>query len=410
MSKETARQTNGTVASRPADVPTIINVVREVARAHRNGNHETPHTTDDDRRVRRELSDTIRESFIPDRLAETMVHRFERVVGHEIRELLRVRLARELRGALRDAAIGVADQRRTRALLSNRVSDAIEERVRVTLTEGFPAVLRDRLPAAVHAAIAETAFAAQNDGLLVDDFVDRVLAIAETAIRQRLHDGLRGVLRNRVADVARERLSEAVQTVAGKRADDGDADRIAASLGGEIEAALHDRALTGVMARFRAIVANSVHEAIGERMHDVLAHSVRGGNGRGAARSNPSRADRGSGAGTLDRLASTIEGPIAEEVIRQIADGLHERVDAALRSNLSDTLRDRLPGAIRLAVLDQASSDVVNLERLADMIHYELAEIMRARVCDGIRARTAEAVRGRLRDAIRSGIARTAAS
>src|ERR1041384_3614905 len=73
ITTDTTHQLNGHRAGRPADVPTIINVVREVARAHRNGTHDALVTSETDRMMLREVSDTMREAFIPDRLADTLV-------------------------------------------------------------------------------------------------------------------------------------------------------------------------------------------------------------------------------------------------------------------------------------------------------------------------------------------------
>src|SRR6185503_19661372 len=231
----------------------------------------------------------------------------------------------------------------------------------------------------------------------------------EKAVRQRLRDGLRHVIRSRVAQVARERLDEDFQLKASEHAAASDeaGERTAALLGEAVEQALHDRVLRGVMERFRCIVANSLHEATGERNGDRLAESFRRAVENGdAAQPRATAHGRLGVAATLDRLAQTIERPIADAVREQLMDGLRERIETTVRTNLEDVLRERLSGAIRGAIAHQAARDVIDVERLADSIHYELAEIVRARICDGIRARTAEAVRTRLAEAIKMGVSR----
>src|SRR6185312_12389492 len=113
--------------NRRGDVPSPIKVVRELAPARRathNGSRSGHLTTDDDRRVLRELSDGIREAFVADRIAGIMARQFEADVSRDVREVVRTRLERELRGAFHAATAGVADARRATALLNSRLSDA----------------------------------------------------------------------------------------------------------------------------------------------------------------------------------------------------------------------------------------------------------------------------------------------
>src|SRR5689334_1400780 len=58
---------------------------------------------DPDQRLLRELVDDIRDAFVPDRIAQALARHLERSVGDGIRDVIRERLARELRESLRSA-------------------------------------------------------------------------------------------------------------------------------------------------------------------------------------------------------------------------------------------------------------------------------------------------------------------
>jgi hypothetical protein len=384
--------------SQAADAPAVIDTVRE---------HPSRRSVDDMRPQLRELGDAVRDAMIPDRLAEAMAHRLQRGVSDGIRDVLRECLARELRNALQDAAMRGGDSSRAMALLNVRLSDAIEDRARDVLSEGTPELVGERLPNALRAAVADTAFVRRFGPMAIDDLAERMQTAVTKAVRQRLRDGLRHVLRARFADLARERLSESFRSAVAAGHDDsdaGDAGAVAATLGEAIEHAIHERLLGGVMDRFRSIVSNSLHEATGERVGDGLSQTLSWAAGQHA--SITAGASRAGSAESFLRLAQAVERPVGDAVRSRLIDGLRERIEATIRTNVDEVLHERLAGAVRNGIAQQADAEKIDTERLADAIHYELAEVVRARICDGIHARTAEAVRTRLADAIRSGLSR----
>ncbi len=305
-----------------------------------------PKAADDDQRLLRELVDDLRDAFVPDRIAQALARHVERSVSDGIRDLIRERLARELREALRNAAVR-GDKPRAESLLTTQLSDAIEDRARELLSDAAPGLLRDRLPNALRGAATESHFLRRYGPAALDDVADRMLAAAVNAIRLRLRDGLRQVLRARVAGLARERLDEAFRSAAASRigGEGGPAEQVVATLGEVVEETLHERVVSGVMGRFRSIVANSLHEVIGERVATATAP-----------------ADR------------------------------------------ADILGTPLREAMHSAIGHQLDVDVIEIDRLADAIVFELADVVCTRICEGVHERLADAVRTRLADAFRDGL------
>ena len=240
------------------------------------------------------------------------------------------------------------DKPRADSLLTTQLSDAIEDRARELLSDATPGLLRDRFPNALRGAATESRFLRHYGPAALDDVADRMLAAAGNAIRLRLREGLRHVLRARVAGLARERLDEAFRSAAAARigGEDGPAEQVVATLGEVVEETLHERVLSGVMGRFRSIVSNSLHEVIGE--HVLTATSP------------------------VDRV---------------------------------DILGDPLREAMHTAISHQLDADLIEMDRLADAIVFEFADVVCTRICEGVHERLADAVRTRLADAFRDGFA-----
>jgi hypothetical protein len=292
-------------------------------------------------------------------------------------------------------------------VLDEALADRLAEGTAEALAEQFSTALRERVPVAIRAATARGAFARRVGATGVDDLAERLGTMAEASIRDHLVASLRSVIRRQLGDVARDDARELLRVAV--EPEDGEmssADQVA-SLAEAIEGATHDRVVRGVVERFRALVASSLHHATGERLGDGLHLPVVPAPRRGREQKplgHPRARLRAPV--TPDGLAERLERPVAESIRARLIDGLRERVEATCRENIDEVLRDRLLGAIRVAIAEQRGAESVDARRLAEVITYELAEVLRARICDGIRARTADAVRTRLADAIRDGVAR----
>ena len=350
-----------------------------------------------------EVSEDLRAALVPDRIAEAVSRHVESAVSERVRVLLGQHLASDLRALLRRHARNGFVEVDPADVLNDALADALAEGTGETLAEQFSTALRERLPVAIRAATARSAFVQRVGGPGVDDLADRLSAMAEGTIRHSLVSSLRSVIRGRLGEVARDDACDLLRV--GASPEDGglsSADQIASVAEG-IESAARERVTSGIVERFRALVASSLHHATGERLGDGLHRTL-------AASAQMPRStkpiERAGSRVNLDRLEERLAGPLTESIRARLMDGLRERVETTCRENIDDVLGERLVGAIRVAVAEQRGAEDVDVVRLAEVITYELGEVLRARICDGIRARTAEAVRTRLAEAIREGIAR----
>jgi len=358
---------------------------------------------DGDAPLMQEVSEDLRAALVPDRIAEAVARQVDTAVTERVRVLLSRHLTNDLRALLRKhARKGFVDVDPS-DVLNEALVDALAEGTSETLNEQFATALRERLPVAIRAATARSAFAKRVGGPGVDDLADRLSAMAEGTIRNHLSTSLRSVIRGRLGEVARDDALDVLRVGASPEDGVSSADQIA-SLAEAIERATRECVARGIVERFRALVASSLHHATGERLGDGLHRTL-------AAPSRPARAATAANGArprvSLDQLGERLEGPLTESIRARLMDGLRERVETTCRDNIEDVLRERLLGAIRVAVVEQRGAEHVDVGRLAEVITYELAEVLRARICDGIRARTSEAVRTRLADAIREGVAQT---
>jgi len=364
-----------------------------------------PLPQDRDARLMHEVSEDLRAALVPDRIAEAVARQIEGAAGDRLHALLREHLATDLRALLRKhARNGFADVDPA-DVLNDGLADALAEGTAETLAEQFSTALRERLPVAIRAATARSAFAQRVGAGGVDDLAEHLSATAEKTIRHQLMTSLRSVTRGRIADASREDARDLLRGL--PAVEDGSAspaDRVAV-LAEAIERATHKRVARGVVDRFRALVASSLHHATGERLGDGLHRRLATTARVGQATKTPDRLARSNG--HANGLDERVAGPLAESIRARLMEGLRERVEATCRENIDEVLRERLVGAIRLAAAEQRGAEHLDVTRLSEVINYELAEVLRARICDGIRARTAEAVRTRLAGAIRDGLGST---
>ena len=378
-------------ARRATEVAAPITVVRDGA----------PTVIDGKRR--REVGEELRAALVPDRIAEAVTRQIEGPAGDRIRALLRQHLASDLRALLRKNVRNGFVEIDPSDVLNEALADTIAEGTAETLAEQFSSALRERLPGAIRAATARGALARRFGADGIDDLAERLSVMAEATIRRQLVASLRSVIRRRLGEVARDDARELLRvSVEPEDGEMSSADQVA-SLAEAIEDATRQSVVRGVIERFRALVASSLHHATGERLGDGLHRSIVPAprSARGSKPLAPAPAPL-----THDGLGERLERPVAESIRARLMDGLRERVEATCRENIDDVLGERLLGAIRVAIAEQRGVENVDAGRLAEVITYELAEVLRARICDGIRARTADAGRTRLADAIRDGVAR----
>ena len=392
--------------TKPSERAAPIDVVRDGAttdRKHPRAASRVHPSRDGDAPLMQEVSEDLRAALVPDRIAEAVARQVDTAVTERVRVLLSRHLTNDLRALLRKHARKRFVDVDPSDVLNDALVDAITEGTSETLNEQFSTALRERLPVAIRAATARSAFARRVGGPGVDDLADRLSAMAEGTIRHHLAASLRSVVRGRLGEVARDDARDVLQVGASPEDGVSSADQIA-SLAEAIERAARERVAQGIIERFRALVASSLHHATGERLGDGLHRTL-------AAPSRPARAATAANGArprvSLDQLGERLEGPLTESIRARLMDGLRERVETTCRDNIEDVLRERLLGAIRVAVAEQRGAEQVDVGRLAEVITYELAEVLRARICDGIRARTSEAVRTHLADAIREGVAQT---
>jgi hypothetical protein len=391
--------------AKTSDRAAPIDVVRDggkVDRKHPRAPSRMHAVPDADARLMQEVSEDLRAALVPDRIAEAVTRQVETAVSQRVHVLLGQHLTNDLRALLRKHARRGFVEADPSDVLNDALADAVAEGTKETLIEQFSTALRERLPVAIRAATARSAFAQRVGGPGVDDLADRLSAIAEGTIRHHLVAALRSVIRGRLHEVARDDARDILRV--GVSPEDGDmssADQIASLVEG-IERAAHERVARGIVDRFRALVSSSLHHATGERLGDGLHRTLAGPTDVVGA---PKATDRARPRVSLDQLGERLEGPLTESIRARLMDGLRERVETTCRDNIEDVLRERLLGAIRVAVAEQRGADHVDVGRLAEVVTYELAEVLRARICDGIRARTSEAVRTTLADAIRAGVA-----
>jgi len=390
LNSGTMAKNSGRPALPVSDVAAPINVVRDGSSADRRHARGAPLTRsrhDADAHLMHEVSEDLRAALVPDRIGEAVAHQLEASAGKRVRAVLRQRLANELRALLRKhARQGFVDVDPTE-VLNDGLADALTEGTAEALAEQFPSALRERLPVAIRAATANGAFAKRAGKAGIEDLADRLGAMTEMAIRQRLHASLRSVVRARLGDVARHDAGELLRI--GSSPEDGGvsaADQIAA-IADAIENATHDAVVQGIVGRFRVLVVASLHQATGDRLDDGLRRTLAlsamtGGSGKSVERVPGPRI-------RLDGLGERLQSRVADAIKTRLMEGLRERIETTCRENIDAVLQDRLAGAIRLAIAEQHGSENIDLARLGEMIHYELAEILRARLCDGIRARTA---------------------
>ena len=397
----------GRAALRPSDIAAPIDVVRDGAstnKKHARLSSPLRNLSEGDLRIMHEVSEDLRTALVPDRIAEAVARQLEPLVVDRVRAVLQQRLTTDLRALLRKHARHQFAEVDAADVLNETLADALTDDAAEALSDRFAPALRERLPVAIRAATTRGAFAHRVGRAGIEDLAERLSAVAETTIRHRIVGTLRSVVRLRLDEVSREDARELLQAAAssgdGTRAS---ADQIASVADG-IERAAHDRVVRGIMERFRALVASSLHHATGERLGDGLHRTLAFADNAGQAREPFARAGHEKLA--RDGLAERLEGPLTEAIRERLMDGLRERVAATCRENIDDVLRERLIGATRVAIAEQSAAGTVDGARLAEVITYELGEVLRARICDGIRARTAEAVRTRLADAIRAGVGR----
>ncbi|HEV8216500.1 MAG TPA: hypothetical protein VGP95_11715 [Gemmatimonadaceae bacterium] len=396
-------------ARRASEVAAPIHVVRDGATA--DGKHprkssraHVPHEAD--ARLMHEVSEDLRTAHVPDRIAEAVARQIERHAADRIRALLRKHFAAELRALLRKhARNGFADVDPS-DVLNDALAETLAEGMAETLGEQFSTPLRERLPVAIRAATARSAFAQRVGAGGVDDLAERLSAVAEATIRHHLVRSLRAVIRGRIAEVSRDEARDLLRVPpAGEHGPMSASDQVGA-LVEAIEQATHKRVARGVVERFRALVASSLHHATGERLGDGLHRTLAMAPRVGPSTKTPDRGPRPNV--QANGLDERLVAPLTESIRGRLMEGLRERIEATCRENIDEVLRERLIGSIRLAAAEQRGAEHVDVARFAEVINYELAEVLRARICDGIRARTAEAVRTRLADAIRDGLAPTA--
>ena len=404
MSKASER---GRGARRTSDVATPIKVVRDgvttIGTKHPRAAARAHALRDSDARLMRDVSEELRAALVPDRIAEAVARQVEGAAGDRIRVLLRKHLASDLRALLRRNVRNGFVEIDPSDILNEALADTIAAGTAETLVEQFSTALRERLPVAVRAATAHGAFARRLGAGGVDDLADRLSVMAEATIRRDLVASLRSVVRGRLAEVARDDARELLRVAVEPEDGEMSSEDQVASLAEAIETATRERVVRGVVERFRALIASSVHHATGERLGDGLHRSLVPVSRTGGESKPPARPRAPV---TPDGLGERLERPVAESIRARLVDGLRERVEATCRENIDEVLRDRLLGAIRVAIAEQRGTENVDAGRLAEVITYELSEVLRARICDGIRARTADAVRTRLAGAIRDGVAR----
>ena len=399
---------SGRAALRTSEVAAPIDVVRDGVsedKKHARATSKLRVRHDGDARLVHEVSEDLRLALVPDRIAEAVARQLETATIERVRASIRQHLSSDLRMLLRKHARNGFIEADPADVLNETLADTIADAIAEALAERFPTALRERLPVAIRAATARGALAKREGGSGIDDLADRLSAMVEAMIRRHLGTTLRSVVRGRVADVAREDAREVLRV--GATPEDAGlspTDQIA-SVAEAIERAAGDHIARGVIERFRALIAGSLHHATGERLGDSLHRTLaRFSSPVVPAARSPVAALRGRSA--ADDLDRRLEGPLTECIRGRLMEGLKERVETTCRENVDEVLRERLVGAIRLAIAEQRGSEQLDTGRLAEVINYELAEVLRARICDGIRARTAEAVRTRLAGAIRSGVAR----
>jgi len=398
-------KTSGRAAPRATDIATPIDVVRDGASTGaRHSRIASPahRLSDGDLRIMREVSEDLRAALVPDRIAEGVARQLEPLIAERIASVLHKQLATDLRVLLKKYARTGFAEFDPSDLLNETLADALTSELADALFDRSASALRERLPIAIRAATARGAFARRVGASGIEDLADRLSAIAETTIRQRAAGSLRSVIRGRLGEIARDDARELLRPTSSSE----DGARVgadtASSIGDAIVRAAHHRLVRGVMERFRALVASSLHHATGERLGDGLHRTLALSNNAGGAHKSPERV--GHPLMAHGGLAERLENAIAPSIRAHLMDGLRDRVESTCRENIDQVLRERLAGATRVALAEQHGSEAVDGARLAEVITYELAEVLRARICDGIRARTAEAVRTKLADAIREGV------
>lgn len=362
-------------------------------------------------RLTRALADRLREMFAREQVLATIADELESAAGDAVHRVLQARLSPAVYDVLRAARGDVAIATATN-LLDDHLSDAIEHEVIDALQARFVPVLRDRLDPVLGAAIVRS-----GEDVSLDAGAELALQLrhaAELGIRERLRDGLHGTIRDCICGAARDRVAETLRSSsAGPQADTADAiDGFASASTALLESVVHETVRSAVRERLGAIVTNSVYEAVGARLDDVVhpswrvVHRGSHDDQRSWARTLTADDKRLSG----ESFGEHVRSYIAEAVREELTSALRERLDVVARRAVEDTLRERLATAIRSALADQRRWDGVDLRRFGDAVRRQLGDALRARLNEALLAESMEVLRSRLDAAVQLGVARGAGS
>ena len=180
---------SGRSAHRVSDVAARIDVVRDGTSEDKNHSRATSSRhamRDGDARLMHEVSADLRAALVPDRIAEAVARQLDAIAGERVHVLLRQHLSNDLRTLLRKHARHGFAELDPSDVLNDALVDALAVGTAETLSEQFPMALRERLPVAIRAATARSAFAKRVGGSGVEDLADRLGAIVEATVRQRL--------------------------------------------------------------------------------------------------------------------------------------------------------------------------------------------------------------------------------
>jgi hypothetical protein len=360
-------------------------------------------------RFSRALADRVRQSLAQEQVLQTITERLDAGASEAVHRVLHTRLSPALYDALhsehRDAAVATATN-----LLHDRLVEAVEQAVLAALRERVSGVLRERLDPALGAAIARS-----GADVTLDAGAELALQLrraVELGIRDRLRDGLRHPIRDSVSGSAHDRVAETVRfaTAEPHGHDEAADDRSAAATTAVVEAAVHDSIASALSDRIRAIVTNSVYEAVGARLDEGLRAPRRVVwsppiQDRRASAHAPAGEPNGAGD---ERFGEHVRPYIEAAVREELTGALRERLDAVARRAIDDTLRDRLAAAIRRAIADQQRWDGIDLRRLGETVRRQLIDALRARLNDALRTEAMELLRSRLDGAVQLGVARGA--
>ena len=363
-------------------------------------------------RLTRALADRLRESLARERALATIADELEPAASDAVEHVLRSRLSPAVHDVLRagqgEAAVATATN-----LLNDHLCDEIEHQVIDALQARFAPVLRDRLDPTLGAAIVRS-----GGDVSLDAGAELALQLrhaAELGIRERLRDDLRSAIRDCVHGPARDRIAETLRSSSSAEPQAGAVDAMdsfASAITALVETAVHDTIRSAVRERIRAIVTNSVYEAVGARLADVVRPSWRvvhrgsHDDQRGRARTPTADDKRVSG----ESFGEHVRPYIAEAVREELTSVLRERLDVVARRAVEDTLRERLAISIRSALADQRRWDGLDLRRFGDAVRRQLGDALRERLNDALLAESLEVLRSRLDAAVQLGVARGAGS